>query len=149
LWRVCCQSGGRAIVSFWDLDNDAEGAVLRTALELDTGTDFFEPKPVPPVAGASFDILAGMPTPLSFTNMMQDDGDELSLAGEGEILARNDAPDGTGAIALTREGRVITYGFLPIGLIFDGVRDGDLDDVPDVQELYANSIAKVCGLSAQ
>ncbi len=138
--------GGRAIVSFWDLDNADEGAVLRTALELDTGTDFFEPKPVHP-ATASFDILAGMPTPLSFTNMMQDDGDELSLTGAGEILARHDSPDGAGAIALTRDGRAITFGFLPVGLIFGGVRDGDLDDTPDGQELYQNAIGHLCGLT--
>ncbi len=140
--------GGRAIVSFWDLDNANEGAIFRTALEVDTGvTDITTPKPVHPDPAASFDILADMPTPLTFTNPMQDDGDDLALSGAGEILARQDSDDGPGAITLTRDGRALTFGFLPIGLVFQDERDGDLDGIPDAQELYRNAIGHLCGLA--
>jgi hypothetical protein len=139
--------GGRVIFSYWDLDGTDVGPIVRPALEVETGVDFTEPRPVHPSPGASFDILAGLPSPLSFTNPMIDDGDELSLAGEGEILARHTDVDGPGAITLTRDGRALTFGFLPIGLIFGGVRDGDLDGTPDVQELYRNGIGRVCGFA--
>lgn len=138
--------GGRTILNYWDLDNANEGATLRAALQVDTVGSFTVPKNVVPDPAASIDIFASVPLPLTFTDPMVDDGDDLALAADGEIIARHTDEDGPAAITLTRGGRAFTMGFMPVGMVFQTPRDTDNDGVPDVQELYQNLIGQLCGL---
>jgi hypothetical protein len=140
--------GGRAIVSFWDLDNAGTGSSIRTAAGVTTVGEITTPRDVYADPGSQvdlFDRVETVPSPLTFTHLMLDDGDELALGGTGFIAARHTSTTGPGAIAVTRADRVITLGFLPVGLVFQGPRDADTDGKPDVQELYANLIGYLCG----
>jgi len=141
--------GGKAIVSYWDLDNATTGLTIRTALGVETVGELTTPPdlhrdPASPVD--FFDKLEQLGSPIAFTNPMVDDGDQLKLGvGGGFIAARHTSPTGGGAIAVTRNDRVITLGFVPIGLVFQGPRDADADGKPDVTELYTNLIGQLCG----
>lgn len=140
--------GGRAIVSFWDLDNTTAGQTIRTALQVSTTGEITTPRDVHRDPAASFNPfskLETLPAPLVFTHLMVDDGDELTLAGNGFIAARHTSATGPGAIAVTRNNRAITMGFVPVGLVFQGPRDADSDGKPDVQELYTNLLGYLCG----
>lgn len=140
--------GGKAIISFWDLDNDAQGQTIRNAAQVTTsGAAFGTPRDVVLDPASTVNFFAGLeqvPLPLSFRDLMVDDGDELSTAN-GFIAARHTNATGAGAIAVTRNDRVITLGFLPVGMVFQGPRDADDDGKPDVQELYTNLLGYLCG----
>jgi hypothetical protein len=142
------EGGGKAIVSFWDLDNSTTGLTIRTALRVDTTTaTFTTPRDVvhdPASPVNFFDRVEQVPSPLTFKDLMGDDGDELSTT-DGFIAARHTNVTGPGAIAVTREARAITLGFLPVGMVFQGPRDADGDGTPDVQELYTNLLGYLCG----
>lgn len=141
--------GGRAIVSFWDLDNAGPGLAIRTAIDVTTGAAVDPPRDVHPDPSSPvnfFDRAETVVAPLTFTELMGDDGDELTIgASGGFIAARHTSVNGPGAIAVTHEGRVVTLGFLPVGLVFNVVRDADADGKPDVLELYTNLLGYVCG----
>jgi hypothetical protein len=141
------QEGGRAIVSFWDLDNSTTGSILRTALEVQTVGEITTPQDVhhdPTSPVSFFEGVQTVPSPLVFAHLMVDDGDELAVGNGGFLAARHTSPTGAGAIAVTRGGRAITLGFLPVGLVFQGPRDADRDGRPDVQELYENLLGYLC-----
>jgi len=136
--------GGRAVVSFWNLD-DVVAATMRSALAVDTVASPTIPLDVHRDPASPVDLFAYkhvLPSPLTFNNVMADDGDELALTGAGFFAARQPTVTGNGAIAVTRDERAITLGFLPIGLVAKGDTDGD--GTPDVHELYANLIAYAC-----
>jgi len=140
--------GGKAIISFWDLDNATTGMTIRTAAQVTTTGEISTPRDVhrDPAAPVNFfNKLEALPSPLVFTHLMVDDGDELTLGGAGFLAARHTAATGEGAIAVTRSNKVITLGFLPVGLVFQGPRDGDSDGKPDVEELYKNMLGYLCG----
>lgn len=138
--------GGRSIVVSWNLSSATAGFTLRTALGVDTTGSHTIPldvhrDPASPVD--LFNYIHPVPSPLRFNNVMLDDGDELELTGAGFLAARQPSPTGDGAIAVTRDNRAITLGFLPIGLVGKG--DTDDDGTSDVQELYTNLIGYLCG----
>lgn len=141
-------SGGRTIISYWDLDNAAEGVVLRGALNVSTPASVSPPRNVYPEPASPVNLFANVesvPTPLVFTELMVDDGDELAVAqNAGFIAARQGSTTGAGAITVTRNERAITLGFVPVGLVFQGPRDADNDGKPDVQELYTNLLSYLC-----
>lgn len=140
--------GGKAVISFWDLDNNTTGQTIRNAAVVSTIGSFNTPRDVfadPDSPVNLFDRIEQVPTPLVFTNIVADDGDELLPGQGGFIAARHDSPTGPGAITVTKNGRVITLGFLPVGLVYQGPRDADNDGKPDVQELYTNLLGYLCG----
>ena len=139
-------SGGRIVFSHWDLDAIAP---LQNALGVTTGTDFTMPPDVypDPEAPELFDLIETVPSPLSFSNPYNDDGDELTPAAGGYLAAHHTAVDGPGAIAVTNDGHAVVVGFLPFGLVFEGPADADNDNRPDAEELYTNLIGTVCGYS--
>jgi hypothetical protein len=144
--------GGRLVFSSWDLDGStypAPAATLRTALGVTTPGSFDTPRSVLDDAGAPvsfFDRVMAYPSPLGFSNIGIDDGDELAPVGTGFIAARFTNASGPGAIAVTNSNRVVVLGFLPIELVYQAVRDGDTDGVPDAEELYTNAMGYLCGL---
>lgn len=140
--------GGKAIISFWDLDNDTTGKTIRDAAAVATIGSFNRPRNVvaDPAAPVNlFDRIEQVPLPLVFQDLVTDDGDELLPGQGGYIVARHSAPDGPGAMTVTRNDRVITLGFLPVGLVYQGPRDADADGKPDVYELYVNLLGFLCG----
>lgn len=140
--------GGKAIVSFWDLDNGTTGQLIRDAAVVSTIGSLNGPRNVvrdPNAPVNLFDRLEQVPEPLVFTNLVDDDGDELSPGAGGFIAARHTSTTGPGAITVTKNNRVITLGFLPVGLVYLGPRDADSDGKPDVQELYTNLLGYLCG----
>ena len=139
--------GGRTIVSFWDLDNADEGQTIRTAAQVMTTGSFETPRDVVLDPAAPVNFFAGLeqvPLPLVFRNPLVDDGDELATTS-GFIAARHTSATGPGAITVTRNERVITLGFLPVGLVYQGPRDADNDNKPDALELYTNLLGYLCG----
>jgi hypothetical protein len=140
--------GGKAIISFWDLDNATTGTTIRTAAQVMTTGEISTPRDVHRDPGAAvnfFNRVEALPSPLEFTHLMGDDGDELTLGGAGFIAARHTSATGAGAITVTRSNQVITLGFVPVGLVFQGPRDADADGKPDVEELYTNLLGYLCG----
>jgi hypothetical protein len=89
-----------------------------------------------------FSGVEQLASPLTFANVMADDGDALSLAATGQIVARHQSASGSGAIAITHSGHAITLGFLSL----EATLDTDGDTKPDATELYTNMIAYLCGL---
>jgi hypothetical protein len=143
------EGGGKTILSYWDLDNAAEGLTLRTALKVTTTANAFTvPRDVVRDELSQinlFGLVEQVPSPLTFKDLMVDDGDEVSTLETGFIAARHTNSTGPGAIVVTRNSRAITLGFLPVGMVFQGPRDNDGDGKPDVQELYTNLIGYLCG----
>jgi hypothetical protein len=136
---------GKTIVAFWDLDNATQGATLASALQVTTTANpFTTPREVVPDPMSPTNLLAQVPVPLTFADVFIDDGEELSTTS-GFIAARHTNVMGPGALAVTRNGRAITLGFLPVGMIYQGVRDADADGIPDAQELYTNLLGYLCG----
>jgi hypothetical protein len=138
--------GGKIIFSYWDLD--AAGG-LRTALDVSAGNSFNNPRnvtaePSSPTDLFAFPGLESLPDPLVLKDIMIDDGDELT-AGASGFLAAVHTSNGSGALAVTHDGRAIVLGFLPVGLVFQGPADDDADGKPDAQELYVNLIGAQCG----
>lgn len=136
--------GGTTIFSYWDLDADAE---LQTALGVSTMSSISSPLPVVADANADPDVftaLEDVPDPITFEELMIDDGDELD-PGQGSLLARFNDAAGPGAIALTNNDTTLVLGFLPVGMVFNGPADADNDGKNDVTELYTNLIGSVCG----
>lgn len=135
---------GRSIITFWDLDNSTTGQTIRTALGVATVGNYTIPKDVYRDPAAQVNLFAGieqLTSPLTFTNVMADDGDALNLVSTGEIVARHQSATGTGAIAITHTGHAITLGFLSL----EATLDADGDTKPDVTELYTNMIGYLCG----
>lgn len=135
---------GMAIVTFWDLDNNTTGQTIRTALGVVTGGNYTSPQDVYRDPSASVNLFTGveqLASPLTFTNVMADDGDALSLASTGQIVARHQSTSGSGAIAITHSGHAITLGFLSL----EATLDADSDTKPDATELYTNMLGYLCG----
>jgi hypothetical protein len=155
------QSGGKIVFNFWDLDgvNDLSGAAsanatvattLRAALEVSTTGSFTTPNSVFSDAGAPvdfFDRVEAFPdgAALGFSNPVIDDGDSLALSAGGFLAGRFMSTTGPGAIAVTRSGRAVVLGFLPVELVYQILQDADTDGIPDVEELYTNAIGYLCG----
>jgi hypothetical protein len=146
---VWIANGGRAIVTYWNLDNDTTGKLLRvatgtvTTASLTTPLDIYA-DPTSPVN--LFDRLERVPSPLLLQNVMADDGDKLALNDNTGFLAgRHNSATGAGAIAVTRSRHAITLGFLPVSNGFPTPRDSDADGKPDIQELYTNMLGFLCG----
>jgi hypothetical protein len=141
------QGGGKIVFSFWDLDNETVGPGLRAALELTTTGSFDTPRSVHTGASAAvdfFDRVETFPSPLGFSNIGIDDGDELATT-TGLVSATFTSATGPGAIVVTNGGNAVVFGFLPIELVYALVRDGDSDGKPDVEELYTNALGYLCG----
>jgi hypothetical protein len=142
--------GGRLVFSSWDLDGSsypAPAATLRAALAVDTPASFDTPRTVLDDAASPvsfFDRIETFPA-LGFSNIGLDDGDELAPTGTGSIAARFTSATGPGAIAVTNDGRAVVLGFLPVELVYQAVRDGDTDGIPDAEELYTNAMGYLCG----
>ena len=136
--------GGKIIFSYWDLDGDA---ALRTALDVDVLASYDTPLPVVSDPAAVLDIFTAIedvPDPIALTDPMIDDGDELELEDQGDVLARYGDGNGSAAVLRTNGGNAITLGFLPIGMVFEGVADADNDGKGDVTELYTNLLGAIC-----
>ena len=106
-------AGGRLVFSFWDLDNATVGPALRAALEVDTPGSFNTPRSVhddPASPVSFFDRVETYPSPMNFSNIGIDDGDELSPSGTGFVAAHLTSVSGPGAITVTHGGRVVTFG---------------------------------------
>lgn len=134
--------GGRIVFAYWDLNSSA---TLRTALQIATTTSFTTTLPVYRDTTAAFDPFAGpkqtLPSPLTGTDTVSDDGDKLTVTASGAFLAaRFSSAAGAGAIAVTRAGRAIVNGFAPYEFM---TQDGDADGKKDMQELFENEIAYV------
>jgi hypothetical protein len=139
-------TGGRTIVSYWDLGNGSTGQTLRNALGVSTVGSLNGPRNVFRDPAAPVDLMAGLDSPLPFKDVVVDDGDQLAvMAGAGYLGARFNSATGTGALAVTRSDRAVTFGFLPVGLVFQGPRDGNGDGTPDAQQLYVNVLRFLCG----
>jgi len=134
---------GRAIITFWDLDNSTTGMTIRSALGGDPSGNYTSPQNVyldPNAQVNLFDRLEQLQSPLTFTNVMVDDGDTVAPQ-TGQIVARHLSSTGSSAIAITHTGHAITLGFLSL----EATRDADADGKPDVTELYTNMIGYLCG----
>lgn len=144
--------GGRLVFSSWDLDGSTfptPAATLRPALAVTTTGSFDTPESVvhdPASPVNFFDRVMTFPSPLGFSNIGLDDGDELSPSAGGFVAARFTNTSGPGAIAVTNDGHTVVLGFLPVELVYQAVRDGDTDGIPDAEEMYTNAMAYVCGL---
>ena len=141
-------AGGRLVFSFWDLDNATVGPALRAALEVDTPGSFNTPRSVhddPASPVSFFDRVETYPSPMNFSNIGIDDGDELSPSGTGFVAAHLISVSGPGEITVKHGGRVVSLGFLPIELVYAVIRDADTDGKPDVEELYTNALGYLCG----
>ncbi len=135
---------GRTILTFWNLDNGTTGQVLRTALGVATTGSYGTPQDVYRDPTAQVNLFAGveqLTSPLTFSDVMASDGQPLTLASTGQIVARHQSATGTGAIAITHSGHAITLGFLSL----EAQLDADGDSKPDVTELYTNAIGYLCG----
>jgi len=143
--------GGALVFSYWDLDGSSSAgpaATLRAALGVTTPASFDTPRTVhtdPAAPVDFFDRVETFPSPLGFSNIGLDDGDELATSGGGFLAAHLSSATGPGAIAVTHGGRVVVLGFLPIELVYQVVRDADADGTADVEELYTNTLAYLCG----
>jgi hypothetical protein len=133
--------GGEALFSYWDLDgSNGSTAVFRNALQVSTVTrDTATPilrDPAP--AFDLFRFREQLPDTVTPTADLTDNGDALTpTEPDGAVVARFDTEDGPGSIAVTRDGRVVVNGFLPVD--FAGT-DGDADSAPDIEELYVNEL---------
>jgi hypothetical protein len=115
---------------------------LEKALDLTTVNSTRERQvhAAPPSSAQNFFALREtFPSPLSGAASRTDHGDELTLTdlSKGFIAARFDSATGPGAIAVTRQGKAITNGFVLLHLYLD---DEDGDGKPDVQELMVNEL---------
>jgi|GEM_PF-3529179 len=141
--------GGRTLVAYWDLSDSASLQAALGVATLAYGNGAFRAVHADPASPANpFDLRRDFPTPLNGASsaIAFTMGQELTLAGDGVLLARLDSDAGPGAIASTSGGRVVTLGFTPemVGANNDGAAvDGDTDGVPDMQEMWENLIALV------
>lgn len=127
---------GRTIVAAYDLD---DLPALATAVGVSAVT-YSTARNVVSSTGTLidlFDQFDAIDAPIPATDMWADDGDELTLTGEGLILASLGTADGAGAIALTNDGTTLVHGFVAGNFL---TADGDADDVLDMAELYRNEV---------
>lgn len=129
--------GGRAIMGFWDLDNDAGygDAALPGAFDVAVSSSFNSPQSV--YRWDATHPVFNIPNPVgdltSWTDNWNDNGDRLTALGGAEALAGFTTTETTGeaAIVLGNDGRTIYNGFL-------------FDDLAGHQ-IIANEIAHVLG----
>jgi hypothetical protein len=133
-WVNC---GGRLIYNHYSF-----AAWERTLLQVNTSGGFGAPRSTysDPASPASF--FGGIPSPLTPTAVTLPWGSfgvevTANPAEAGFLAARYDSAGGPGAIAVTRNNRVIVNGFLPSD--YQAV-DNNANGIPDMQELYANEI---------
>ena len=105
--------GGRLVFDYWDLDdNPTTQAILGVSVLV----SFDAPQPIHPAVGSVVDLFGLeeiITPPLIYPDLWTDNGDELSLAGPGHVVARfNDPATGPAAILVTHDDRVITNGFM-------------------------------------
>lgn len=128
--------GGRLIFAAFNLNSFAG---MASALGV-SATTFNSPRPIHRANDALIDLydqFDSIDSPITTTADFIDNGDELTLTGEGQILARFDSATGPGAIARTLDGRVVVNGFLSADI---ADADGDTDMTVDLIELYRNQI---------
>tara|TARA_R110002049_G_scaffold4601_6_gene32852 strand:- start:25870 stop:26637 length:768 start_codon:yes stop_codon:yes gene_type:complete len=123
--------GGKAILSYWDLDSVP---ALATAFEASVANDFFSPQSVHAWAPGHpiFNQPNAVASPITFTGTtFIDNGDELDAIGGGMALGGfSPAPmAGQAGIVLGNGGRTIVNGWL-----FD-----DLESIPGI-DFTANEI---------
>ncbi len=131
----------RLIFSWWDLDSSAS---MQSLLGV-TVVSYSTWREVYPNVSAPVTFFGGVPVPLAGSDQATDNGDELTLTGNGFIAARLDSAVGpiTGAIAVTNWNNVIVNGFLPWDCM---TTDNDADGTPDMQEVYQNQIAYLASI---
>lgn len=134
-------TGAKLIIGFWDLDSDpALQALLRvSAVNYEQWRDVY---PDPACAADLFALSDEVAAPLSGTSQLFDNGDELTVTGDGYVCARLDGTNGPGAIAITRgagvnRDQILINGFLPSSAANS---DGDQDGVSDAEEIYRNEL---------
>lgn len=128
--------GGKLIFGAFNFDDFAS---LQAALGV-SATSFASPRPIHRANGALIDLydqFDSFPNPFTTALDTDDNGDELTLVGEGQILASFDSASGPGAIVRTTEGRAIVNGFVVSEI---GAADTDMDAVEDRIELLRNEI---------
>jgi subtilisin-like proprotein convertase family protein len=132
-------SGGRAIISYHDLDG---APALQAALGVTAAAPHTTFRNVfqNPLTDPDFfnDFDHPLATVITGSDVVADNGHALTLTGAGTMPGRFDSATGAGAIAVTHEGRVIVNGFAPEDA---DSTDVDGDSRPDVLELYENQIA--------
>jgi hypothetical protein len=133
-------SGGRVLFAYWDLDANA---ALASALGVSTAGEYTTPRSVyadPASPAALFTLRETVPSPLTGTDRVSDDGDVIVPGVGGFLAARLDSAAGAGAIGVTFGGRVIVMGFTPYN---SNMTNADGDALPDMRELWTNMLVYV------
>jgi len=130
--------GGRVIFGVWDLDGST---ALQTAFGVTT-LEFNAPRPIYGSNAARVNLFnqqQGFTSPIAAeaTSPFFDNGDELTLTGDGYLPVRFDSNTGPGAVAVTNGGNVIVNGFMTADM---DTADADTDTTVDMQELAMNEI---------
>jgi hypothetical protein len=138
------EGGGKVVSSHWNLNNNP---ALQAALGVNVVTSINAAPPVHAVPDSPVDLfrLADViPSPLVFGDFAGDNGDVISVAGDGFVAARFGSPTSAeAAMVVTRNDRVIVMGFLPWDL-FNAALDADADGTNDGEELYRNQMRFLC-----
>jgi hypothetical protein len=133
--------GGYLIFNWWNLDTSPEAQSMLgvSAISYEQWRDVYSDATCPVDI---LDISSRLDAPLTGSNDADDNGDELTIAGEGYLCGRLDSAMGAGAIAITKTDvvnreQIIVNGFLPTDM---GTTDSDADGTPDAEELYTNEL---------
>ncbi|MFM7203562.1 MAG: MopE-related protein [Myxococcota bacterium] len=132
-------AGKPLIFSWWDLDTNP---TLQTTLGVKTTAERSTFAAIYPTSGASINLWTlsqSVPVPLNGSDQAGDNGDTLTtLETDGRILGSfGSSTSGQGAIALTKNGKVIVNGFLPWDT---QTVDNDGDGRADMTEMYFNQL---------
>jgi hypothetical protein len=124
------------IFGHYNLDGDSELATALGVSTLDT-QDPVAIYPNPSGPTNLFDDRETFPSPLDPNPIgVGDEGDLLTLLGEGDVLARGGAADGTPIV--TRVGSTVTMGFLSYNYLG---ANADMDSMTDMVEFYVNLLS--------
>lgn len=133
--------GGKLIFNWWHLDSSPtlQQALLVQASSYSTWRDVVA-DPTCPVN--MLRLSAKLDAPVTASDDVDDNGDELTLSGDGYLCGRLGSADGPGAIAITKTEMVNRDQIIVNGFLFSDLadRDNDGDGVADAVELYRNEV---------